>query len=71
MLAGHPTRRRPASAACAWKAPINAALNRRLVDDTPAASAYVSIITGRAVAPGQLTEDFLHGQSVLDGRLGT
>jgi len=40
-----------------WKAPISAALNRGLLDDTPAASDYVSIITGPAVAAGHLTED--------------
>lgn len=49
-----------------WKAPISAALNRGLLDDTPAASDYVSIITGRAVAPGQLTEDFLHAIEFMD-----
>lgn len=52
-----------------WKAPISAALDWGLLDDTAAASDYVAIVIGRALAPGQLTEDFLHAIEFMDDRL--
>lgn len=52
-----------------WKASITAALNRGLLDDTPAAADYVSIIMGREIPVGQLTEDFLHAEEFMDDRL--
>lgn len=52
-----------------WKAPISRALDRRLLDDTPTAATYVSIVTDRVIPDGQLAEDFLRAIEFMDDRL--